>query len=246
MTAMAKATLGSATLDWGTPDPRDADAYPKVALETPMTQWAWEFLRRRQDYRTRWEKLVKPFIKADRTWDQETEDRLLEENFLLYVWPIQSLGAEFGVRRSPGNHYLDPRTSHPPVFKGLTVETVHQLSEYDTIIRKIELPTIIFVFDARLPADPQFASAKEKFQQDAKEWYQSRNLPPPGKVRPHVGKFTRYLRLLDFGSTPDNEIGSYLFPDKSGEALRDMISKNLDAARNWRENYLLIAHYPAK
>jgi hypothetical protein len=54
------------------------------------------------------------------------------------------------------------------------------------------------------------------------------------------------LRLLDFGSTPDNEIGSYLFPDKSDEALRDMISKNLDAARHWRENYLLIAHYPAK
>ena len=157
---MAKATLGSATLDWGTPDPRDADAYPKVALETPMTQWAWEFLRRRQDYRTRWEKLVKPFIKADRTWDQETEDRLLEENFLLYVWPIQSLGAEFGVRRSPGNHYLDPRTRHPPVFKGLTVETVHQLSGYDMITRKIELPTIIFVFRCAIARGPTICLCK--------------------------------------------------------------------------------------
>jgi hypothetical protein len=53
---LAKATSRSATIDWGTPDPRDAAAYPSVA-GTPPTHWAWEFLRRRDDYRRRWQQL---------------------------------------------------------------------------------------------------------------------------------------------------------------------------------------------
>lgn len=36
------------------PDWRDASAYPKEAKFSP-SQWAWEFLRRREDYRTDWQ-----------------------------------------------------------------------------------------------------------------------------------------------------------------------------------------------
>ena len=113
-------------------------------------------------------------------------------------------------------------------------------------IAEVKLPITLFAFDMRLPAGPQFASAKEKFLQDSKEWHQSHRLSPPGNIRPQISKFPTYLQLLDFQSTPDKEIGSHLFPTKSGEALRVMINKNMNAARRWRDNYLLIAHYPAK
>ena len=37
--------------DWGTPDWRDADAYPS---RLSHEQWRWEFYRRRADYRKEW------------------------------------------------------------------------------------------------------------------------------------------------------------------------------------------------
>ena len=55
------------------------------------------------------------------------------------------------------------------------------------------------------------------------------------------------MRLLDFEEShaSDKEIGKYLFPNKSDDALRDMINKSVEAAHNWRDNYLLIAlHSP--
>ena len=67
-------------------------------------------------------------------------------------------------------------------------------------------------------------------------------------MRPPLGKFPAYLRLLDFQAiaASDREIGAYLFPDKSGEALRDLINKSDKAARRWQDDYLLIAlRFPA-
>jgi hypothetical protein len=55
---MAAAGPRSDTTDWGTPDPRDAGAYPEPTSATLMPIWAWEFLRRRDDYRRRWLKVT--------------------------------------------------------------------------------------------------------------------------------------------------------------------------------------------
>jgi hypothetical protein len=206
-----------------------------------MTQWGWEFLRRRQDYRLRWERLVKPLIKDDGTWDQEAEDRQREDNPLFYVPPLVLLGSEFRIRATPtGNRYLDPRSNRPPFFEGLVV---HELSGYALSgqIGPVNLPRLVLEFDVRLPAKPQFADAKERFQRAAEHW----GKPPR---RPQVGLLPIYLRLLDFEElrASDNEIGRYLFPDKDGNVLRDTINKNVEAARSWQADYLLIAlHSPA-
>lgn len=85
---MAKAKSRRATNDWGTPDPRNASVYPKATSETPMTQWGWEFLRRRANYRERWQQAVKPFIKDNGEWDQEAEDCCREDNPNSYVSPL--------------------------------------------------------------------------------------------------------------------------------------------------------------
>ena len=41
--------------DWGVPNWKDKAAYPKGPDELTDTQWRWEFLRRRHDYRHAWE-----------------------------------------------------------------------------------------------------------------------------------------------------------------------------------------------
>ena len=63
---MAKAASRPAISDWGIPDPRDAVAYP-VAATWP--HWGWQFLRRRRDYRRRWEEVVRPYLTDDGGWD---------------------------------------------------------------------------------------------------------------------------------------------------------------------------------
>lgn len=47
--------------DWGVPDWRDADAYPKPN-ELTLDEWRWEFLRRRSDYRTHFMQPEEEFI----------------------------------------------------------------------------------------------------------------------------------------------------------------------------------------
>jgi hypothetical protein len=106
----------------------------------------------------------------------------------------------------------------------------------------------LFAFDVQLPRDPQFAYARERFKHEAEKWSQSDEQKLPRKVKPQIQKYPTYLRLLDFEEigTPDNEIGGHLFPDKSGETLRDMINKSSLAARRCQKDYLLIAlHSPA-
>jgi hypothetical protein len=242
---MAKATLRPATSDWGTPDPRDASAYPEPSTTT-MVQWGWEFLRRRSDYRARWQTVIQPFIKDNGAWDQEAEDRQHDQASSLWdrrhswswVSPFERLRREFRISATPfSNHNLDPRSALPPFFDGLTVW------EVSGNIGEVKPPRIVFEFDVRLPGDPQFAYAKMRFLEAAK-----RLSPPPRNVKPPTQKFQSYLRLLDFEEirTRDNEIGRYLFLNKSGEALRDIVNKTSKAARRWQDDYLRIAlHAPA-
>ena len=230
---MAKASILPAISCWGTPDPRDGDDYPKTT--TSMIQWGWEFLRRRDDYRERWRELVQPFIKDDR-WDLEAEDRELQAKGILYVSRLVSFGGEFRITPSFGNFFLDPRSSRPPVFDHRAVESIGPR------LSMINLPIMSFVFDVRSSLDPQLAYVRQKLMEGARKWSQSNDQEPPGKLHRHVDKYSRYLRLLDFKERciRSNEIGRYLFPRKSGEELRGMISKNWISARRCQKDYFSI------
>jgi hypothetical protein len=232
---MARAVSHPAITDWGTPDPHDANAYPTPA--TSLTQWAWEFLRRRADYRARWQELVQPFIKDDGRWDFEAEDRGREDNPFFFRSPLVSLGFQFRISPSFGNFYLDPRSGCPPIFDRRVFELIGPHSSM------IKLPQKAFVFDVRSPLDPQLAYARQKLMEAARQWSFSNDQKLPRKPYRHIQKYPTYLRLLDFkeGRSPDKEIGSYLFPRKSGEELRDIISKNRKAAGRCQGDYLSIA-----
>ena len=218
---MAEATSRPATSDWGTPDPRDGAAYPATAT---WPQWGWQFLRRRRDYRRRYEQLIGGHGHRETC---EIEDGRATH----WRSPVEVLRHEYGIYPSSQNSTLDPCLDERPLFEGLEVITEVEV-EGDA---PVNLPKVLLEFDVALPVEPQLAAAKRLLLQRTKK------LPRP---QLQIAKFPTYLRLLDFdelGAT-QKEIGQTLFPYVSGERLRTLIRDTLTAARNRQNDYLIIAH----
>jgi hypothetical protein len=246
---MAKAVTPPVISQWGTPDPHDKDAYPKVS-ETTYPQWAWELLRRRDDYRRCYEQLQR-----DGGYRRIVDAHINRENANAAIhisredanaamsagktveWRSirEALREVFKVYPSRKNETLDPRENGAPLFEG--VEIVHEIEVQPN---PIMLPEVGILFDVSLPIEPQLDGARKLLADKAKKW-----LPSPQKrVQPPIKKFPLYLRLLDFEAalTPDKKIGAALFPEaKAAETLRDSIRDTLNAAQRWQRDYLLVA-----
>ncbi len=108
---------------WGIPDPRQASGYP--ADGTLFVQWAWEFLRRRDDYRAQWSETIAPYLGADGEFDEAAWDRAMEIKVRRPAMmarqpyhienPFDVLARNFGLHVSMGG--FDPRRSHGPAFE---------------------------------------------------------------------------------------------------------------------------------
>ena len=235
---MAEAASRPAISDWGTPDPCNVDAYPAPG-GTTWRQWGWQFLRRRQDYRRRWEEVVWPYINDDGAWNLEREDddhanaklcALQEGRSFHWRHPFAILRHEFRVVSStiPGlNSALDPRLDQPPVFEGsFTTEVMRG---------PVEPPAFLLEFDPRLPSEPQLKAARELLD------FRAKNLPSTRQLQDD--KFRRYLRFLDFNvqGTSREDIGRELFPRAADEELRDLIRNTRRAAVDCQDKYLRIA-----
>jgi hypothetical protein len=203
-----------------------------------MTAWAWEFLRRREDYRKRWQHLVGRFLNehGELNVDEIKHEREAAQansirNRAPFEWkmPTAALGDEFGLDHSPisGNGLLDPRVSRPPFFKINQVVMVDRV----TMVRP---PKVLIEFDEELPIAPQMLAAQQELDRRAKR------MKP---MRLQVEKFPRYLRMLDFQDTGalDAVIGPHLFPGQNGEKLRNSLSDTFNAAVRWSEDYRKIA-----
>jgi hypothetical protein len=209
-----------------------------------MPQWAWEFLRRRQDYRNRWNEFVRPFLNdGDGGFDIPAVQRHNRENASCalregqqfhWVPPWEALRAEFRVFGVASyNSTLDPRLEQPPAFDGRSTTVVYVHAPV------VGLPKVLFEFDLTLPVEPQLESARRELLRQAGQ--------PSLSPRMQIDKFPRYLRLLDFkeAHTSNREIGDRLFPGSAlGEPLRKSIRQNLEAAQHWQANYLSIALHP--
>ena len=254
---MDQATSPVGTSRWGTPDPRDANAYPKPTSSTPRSQWAWEFLRRRTDYRCLWEKQVKPFLNDCSNFDEarhfstsairkRREHRLLGFGVVVVNHNTESCPAPlvahqdrfpvFSGNSNFCNFTLDPRLARPPLFDGMFIKEVRVCANL------VKPPKYLFEFDTRLPLELQLENAyRALLRARARDGISVRD------VKLQIDKFPRYLRLLDFqdAAAPDKEIGDHLFPNRSGEDLRNDIRKNFAAASRWQDDYLIIAlHHP--
>jgi hypothetical protein len=236
----------TASSDWGTPNPRDPGAYPEPAT-TSMVQWAWEFLRRRDDYRRVWQKLVQPYVDGDRlnmaVAGRDNLDvlrRALQEGRPFHRRPPwDALRDEYKVfsnpvSATPHNCTLDPRLGLPPWFEGIGVSVV--VADSSGIVPASK---VVVELDLAVPDAPQvegvlyaLAAARRGARQPI--------------VRMRVDKFPQYLRLLDFqeAGTSDDVIAEHLFPDASGEKLHDLIRKSFASARQWQNNHWRIALHP--
>jgi hypothetical protein len=243
---MAEAASRPAISNWGIPDPRDAAAYPSTLTRR---QWGWQFLRRRQVYRQRWEEVVWPYITDGGGWDLEKEDRDGNEEAQRahqegrpFQWrhPFEVLREEFKVCSFSGtlNPALDPRLDRPPIFEGALVTEVlfQRVIEPPEASGKFEPRPPVktqLEFDHRLPIKSQLAAAHRLLERRAEMQ----------DIQPHVRKFPEYLRLLDFDTyeIKSKEIGRSLFPHAKGQKLYDVIRDNREAAHRWQDVYLRIA-----
>jgi len=152
---MAEANDPRATLDWGTPDPCDADAYPAVK-GTPLSQWAWEFLRRREDYRRRWLQLTASHGRKEiHDTEQGSETRWLS--------PTEALRVEFRVCAWAANNTLDPTNGRAPLFEGSIVREVLAAGW-----RSSGSSQVMIEFDATLPLEPQLEYARQFVRKESK------------------------------------------------------------------------------
>jgi hypothetical protein len=195
-----------------------------------MVKWAWEFLRRSDDYRRRWEQLT---TTRGHREIEETEDGRRTH------WRSREEVLRVEFRVCAGHSTLDPADGRPPLFEG--AEIVYEIVVQPEATKP---PLVLIQFDASLPVAPQLDGARRLLHKRAKEL----RLPPPRNVRPRVGKFRTYLQLLDFHAlvASDKEIGQHLYPGTKGERLRNLIRDDFAAARRWQDDYLFIAlHAPA-
>jgi hypothetical protein len=211
---------------WGIPDPRQAIGYPGDG--TPSVQWAWELLRRRDDYRAQWRDTIAPYLGADGDFDAAAWDRAMNkvrrrametrqpyriEN------PLRALGRNFGLHETTGG--LDPRRSDRPVFEARLISLESWLGER---ARQEELRRQEEQSGQKLPQEFRNAivspspwplgeyeclvtfnvSLPLKPQFEAAEKLLQgfvREVPPDRLIpagRSRVDKYVRYLRILDF------------------------------------------------
>jgi len=241
----------------GIPDPRQANSYPGDG--TLFVQWAWEFLRRRDDYRAQWLKTIAPYLRADGEFDETAWERANEKIRRQSIAagqpyhienPFDVLARNFGLHASMGG--FDPRRSHGPAFEARFISLRSWLAEqFLSEQLKQGLPPGIskpspwplgeyecaVTINVSLPLKPQFEAAGKILQDFV------RKVPPDRLIRPgkpQTGKFARYLRVLDFDAVgeADAAIGEHLFPRQDLELRRQLVRDSRSTAREWRHGYL--------
>jgi hypothetical protein len=236
---------------WGIPDPRQASGYP--ADGTLFVQWAWEFLRRRDDYRAQWSETIAPYLGADGEFDEAAWDRAKEKLFRQAAMagqpcrvenPFKVLARNFGLHWTTGG--FDPGRSNRPVFEAHLIsfeswrsaqnrqEQLHRQEQErgqelpPELRREILNPSPRPLGEYECSVTFNVAFPLKPQLEAAEKILQDfvRNVPPDRLVqpgRPQADKFARYLRVLDF-----DDIG----PRRA--AVRD----SRRAAGDWQRDYL--------
>ena len=247
-------------VQWGIPDPRQAGSYP--GDETSFTQWAWEFLRRRDDYRAQWLETIAPHLGADGEFDEAAWYRAMQQGRMRAVTarqpysivnPIEALARNFGIGSLGG---VDPRHSGPQYFDGRSI-SVHswlsekKMSEWAQTPEWAQLPKwarrvepmpleeyeCSVTINVAFPLKAQFRLA-EKILQGLVQQVPLERLIRSSK--PQTNKFVRYLRVLDFETMAevDGVIGEHLFPHIDFEQRRVQLRDSRTAAKDWQRGYM--------
>ena len=210
--------------DWGVPDWRDGDAYPK-SNELKLDEWRWEFLRRRSDYRI-------AYMRSEEDFIGESKGRHFER-----VYKINSVA-------DPRLSVLDLKTRKgklsdifPPDFYITFLDTSLSHLYGDPWVnegrpRAEPQPYHIDLrVDLTRPLRPQFEKFAKLAANAQKSWGKGRKL----QRRTHKAKWPLYLRVLDArasGATYSQIAHALLrHQQQTEQAARDVV-KQAEALRD--------------
>jgi hypothetical protein len=227
--------------DWGTPDPRDGAAYPDPNSTSPA-QWAWELLRRREDFRKAWIEIAEPFcdpktgepdearilramdtdpfcdpktgyIRTDVTLPPYIKLRSPDGSNFEVVHPLKELADRFDLQLGPQGR-LDPRRDERPGFL-TNVVRAHpwgNTDAYGPTVVKTKLEHCEILIRFNV-AHPLDMQLEQA--RSILEHYARRAKSEPADRRPRWDMFPLYLRVLDAEAAgmSDAEAAKILFPN---------------------------------
>ena len=213
--------------DWGVPDWRDADAYPKPN-ELKLDEWRWEFLRRRSDFRT-------AYMRSEEEFIGESKGRHFER-----VYKIANL-------KDPRLSVLDLKTRHlppdnpfPPYFDIVFLDTslwTHYADPWDpwNRERRPRVEPQPYHMDFRVDLRRSLGSQFEEFAKLAADEQKILNKGKKIHRRAHKDKWPLYLQVLDArdSGASYSQIAHTILQhqQQTEQAARDVI-KQAEALRN--------------
>src|SRR5690348_2272148 len=165
--------------DWGVPNWRDANAYPKPD-ELTETRWRWEFTRRRNDYREDWLKYSEETI--HRQGGPQLAAFTRDHRQFRAQMPGTEAATRYGLPNLPNPALASPRN-------------LWFVPRYGEVLSGFALPDenhAALLFDLRAPISPQVSRAEE--------WLESRQRGHLAHIVARRGSRTKwpvYLRVLD-------------------------------------------------
>ena len=191
--------------DWGVPDWRNSEAYPRPE-ELDLTGWRWQFVRRRHDYREYWDS------NSPAAWERHRQFVELQRARGHDKFPLDPLGEGFSFKADDDaiNAFGLEIILHP------SLPTVPVLSPFlpqpgdgplwrdrDEDLRAAAGGSHMVEFDLSLPLGPQLKRAKDVlegwqliFLEDAPAEIRDK-ARRKSKTALHVRKWPRYLRVVD-------------------------------------------------
>lgn len=175
--------------NWGVPDWRDGAAY-KTNLS--KTQWRWEFLRRRNDYREDW---LLHFERSFRRSVARFRNIPVRPGFGSWEKFFSTSADMPGCLEKYGMPDLLDPSSKVSSFGLFGVSAPHGVSHAharEETFDPYENGKLLMAFDLHRPLPEQLREAKGLL-----ELYQAELYGKPEGGRDHVSKWATYLRVLD-------------------------------------------------
>jgi len=219
------------------PDWRDKKAYPTVH-GTRRLQWAWEFLRRNDEYLQLWTAVVQPDFKAadlDSMWERAQRAQRAASTHRVKAYFDHRRG-EFKDR-----FFIATFPRPPPWEKEAKLLFPYDLIHYEEatgsgpkdVIGWLWEDEIVIWFNRRWPLAPQLENARKRLQSYARSI---------GQRRMRVDHFANYLRILDgaYAGATVRQIADVIYRDHEHNQQR--VRYELAVAKRLRDHdYWLIA-----
>jgi Uncharacterized conserved protein (DUF2285)/Family of unknown function (DUF6499) len=213
------------------PDWRDPKKYPDPD-KTRLDQWAWEFLRRNEEYQQVWSQMIELHeVAHDPPPEGPGSSRIAREfksRDTISSDVLRIFQQKFGIilPASPDQPRVPPKFLHHTV-SGRDRPSLKFCPEEQSYEVKLSLEPgeSLIVFNLAWPIDMQLERARACLKERAAYLRQLGDLQPMESAN-HVSKFQAYLRILDANSAgaSQREMAAVIYPhlpnkypDRQGE-----------------------------